>query len=229
MDFLVGVWVIYLVGSFLFSMFSPKKKDNISKSPRDGYVEDMESVEKPIDIAKNRTTINTTPKREADIQTRNKHVQELRQRHRNSGKQSNLAKDMSLNQLNNSLKKAKKTLTSNNTSKIKNYVEEDNQIVDYTTIADYDDSQSHYDLEEKNVENYLDELDDWYADSKITDVSWMELDETNILEDEHSQKASRSINRTVNHIYRSLNDEAKLREMMIFNEVINKPKSLRNK
>ncbi|WP_338489093.1 hypothetical protein [Ruoffia tabacinasalis] len=84
-------------------------------------------------------------------------------------------------------------------------------------------------MEGESPEQYLNELENWYADASIEDVSWMELDNTNILQDEHTQKASRPKNQIVNHMYHSMRDGAKLREMMIFNEIINKPKSLRNK
>ena len=225
MNFLVGVWIIYLLGSFLFSVFAPRIRNQQHKNFQDSEIDNHESVEKPITKPTNKEQLQ----RKSDIRARNERVQAMRKRHNKQSDNSKLVKNMSLNQLNNSLKKANNALRNTEISSQQSFESQDDYQVDFTKIADYDNPIDHSYMEGESPEQYLYELENWYADASIEDVSWMELDNTNILQDEHTQKASRPENKTVNHMYHSMRDGAKLREMMIFNEIINRPKSLRNK
>lgn len=225
MNFLVGVWIIYLLGSFLFSVFAPRIRNQQHKNFQDSEIDNHESVEKPITKPTNKEQLQ----RKSDIRARNERVQAMRKRHNNQSDNPKLVKNMSLNQLNNSLKKANNALGNTKASPGQSFESQDDYQVDFTKIADYDNPIDHSYMEGESPEQYLYELENWYADASIEDVSWMELDNTNILQDEHTQKAARPKNKTVNHMYHSMRDGAKLREMMIFNEIINRPKSLRNK
>lgn len=225
MNFLVGVWIIYLLGSFLFSVFAPRIRNQQHKNFQDSEIDNHESVEKPITKPTNKEQLQ----RKSDIRARNERVQAMRKRHNNQSDNPKLVKNMSLNQLNNSLKKANNALGNTKASPGQSFESQDDYQVDFTKIADYDNPIDHSYMEGESREQYLNELENWYADDSIEDDSWMELDNTNILQDEHTQKASRHKNQTANHMYHSMRDGAKLREMMIFNEIINKPKSLRHK
>lgn len=100
MNFLVGVWLIYLLGSFLFSVFAPRIR-NQHKNYQDSGIDNHESVERPITKSTNKEQLQ----RKSDIRARNERVQAMRKRHNNQSDNSKLVKNMSLNQLNNSLKK----------------------------------------------------------------------------------------------------------------------------
>lgn len=225
MNFLVGVWLIYLLGSFLFSVVSPKIRNQQYKSHQETDGNEHDSVEKPITAPTNKENLQ----RQSAIRARNERVQAMRRRHNDKNENPNLVKNMSLNQLSSSLKKANNALGNTKTSPEQRFESEDDYQVDFTTIANYDNPIDRSYIEGESPEQYLNKLEDWYTDNSIEDISWMELDKTNILQDEHTQKAARPKNQTVNDMYHSMSDGEKLREMMIFNEIINKPKSLRNK
>ena len=237
MDFLIVIWLIYVVGSIFTSIVSPKNRKKISdgvKTMRD-ELNQMETVEKPIDVSRNNQESLTDSKRNATIRQNNERAQQLRNRHDNKKNTINSVKNMTLNQLKDSLTKASdniKQVTSNDNSDSEDrYLTSDyastssnflEQSSEYLETAD-----EYYEKEMKNTEQHLNELDDWYADSSIADASWMELDDREVLDERKLQQAKRPSNTIANELSRTIKDQQSLRQMIIFNEIIHKPKSLR--
>lgn len=215
MNFLVVFWIIYIIGSFIFSLFAPKKREQLRKS----LSESKDAVEKF-----DKEQLRKNARREANIQKRRQNTQALKQRHRGSHSEKSFIKDQPLEQLTTVLS----SVSDNTNPQLSSFEGQEIDDVDFYNIADYDDFlQEGYDSELESAEQYLNELEDYYGDRSIEDASWMELDEQNILEERPPEAIGRA-NKDISQIHQTLNSPKELKKAIIINEIINPPLSLRD-
>lgn len=229
MNFLTVLWLVYVIASVFISFTSQKIRKDLPKKPpqkRDDLVRPV-SVEKKIEVS--------SPKRNAMIKQNNDRAEELRRRHGDEKGFFDSLRDVTFTQVVDSLKEFSGDIET--LSAPKNQVRQEktaaleNQLDSVHSLELEDDyiesSQEYYEDEMRSVEEHLSELDDWYSDNSLEDDSWMDLDDQVILEEDNTHQVSRQSNVMAKQLNKAMKNPQSLRQLIVFNEIIQKPKSLR--
>lgn len=223
MDIFVWFWIIYVVGSFFFSIYARFKAMENQKS-KSFQSDDAQELKKP------ELTKAEASRRNSDIQRNNQRAQQLRRNHRARLNNQNKLKDTSLEDLKNSLQSVRETkqLSFEPEYSEGQAADEFYESEEFHQSSDlFDESSEYFEAELKSAENHLNELEKWYSDHSIEDASWMELDDEDILLETPSPQLITAQTKHKHPIQKAFANKESLRNYMIFNEVINKPKSLR--
>lgn len=224
MDILFWLWIIYFIGSFIFSS-AIGRKAKIEKVNKE--FQKFNDEIKTIDPKMLKKKDNS--QRSAVVQQNNQRAQALRNKHSHQSSSASL-KDTALDTLKQTLTKVREINDLSDDHEFKYSLSS----MEYLTSSDITDpfdqlgdSGEYFDESSEHFEEQLHELDDWYSDSSLEDASWMEIDAPDILVEEKQSSGDRK-----NHIYaatikNAMKDKDALRKYMVFNEVISKPKSLR--
>ena len=215
MDFLIWFWLIYIIGSLILSIFVRMKA--LQQKKKDYDYQKKEDDQKLFNANK---AVKHQNQRHEVIQKNKQRTQQLRENHRDRLSHKEKLKEAGIQDLKQSLSKI--TKTKDQTLTEEHFTASQSEL---TSIASegFSNSEEYFEGFMEEVEDHLDNLDDWYSDQRIEDVSWMGLEDKDILVESKSIE-SKGQGSPIQHL---LSDGKALRDAIIFHEVMNKPKSLR--
>lgn len=217
MDFLIWLWILYIIGSFILSIFVRIRA--VEKRKIDNQTREEDETQKSI---KEELSQNQKKQRNAVIQKNNQRAQQLRANHREKSSPKEKIKETSLEELKQTLVNI--TATKNQALTEEYFTSKDNE-VNQMSSEGFADSDEYFEDVLDVVEQQLDDLDEWYSDQAIEDVSWMGLEDSEILLERKTVASSAQAH--TNPIQQILSDKQTLRNHIIFHEIMSKPKSLR--
>ncbi|XJS09691.1 hypothetical protein ACF3NG_05955 [Aerococcaceae bacterium WGS1372] len=223
MNFIAWIWIIYFVGSFILTFFTRKKVTDKKKSKFTPKTDTNNNKQ----IQTYKAQLNH---RDSKIRKNNEHVKQRRKNHQAKLNNQRKMKDSALNDLKNTLISVieSKPMISkdNNFDEIADYDVSDGERYQQFS-GEFADSSESFEAELKKAEINLNKLDKLYSDSSIEDTSWMGLDDEEILLEDPSSELLGNRHNKKHPIQKVFADKDTLRNYLIFNEVMSKPKGIR--